>query len=207
MKKSFLILTLLFFSTYCFAQTTFFEGRIIYQNKFTLPSGQDITKIVAKQLGTEQDYYINATNYKSFLNGVAIKMQLYKGKENKYYVVSGDNTVQVFDGTTVTDKINKIEYLSGTFDVLGRKCKGLVMYGSSSKTTYYIDETIRVDPKVYVNHNFGNWNEFMNASKGSLALKFIIENDKYTWEATAIEIEEKKLSDSDFELPKDIKTN
>ncbi|MGX5858752.1 hypothetical protein ACWKW6_34190, partial [Dyadobacter jiangsuensis] len=51
-----------------FAQSSF-QGRILYQNKFLLPNGQDITESASKIMGAQQDYYINANNYKSTSNG------------------------------------------------------------------------------------------------------------------------------------------
>jgi hypothetical protein len=205
MKKHILFVTFLFLSTLTFAQNTNFEGRIVYKNKFSLPNGQDITAGASQQMGAEQDYYINAKNYKSILNGAAVKMQLYKSAENKYYMIAGNNSVQVFDGSMETDKITKIEQLNGTFDILGRKCKGIIMIGSTAKTTYYFDENLKIDPSVYAKHNFGNWNDYMKASNGALPLKFIVENIQFTWEATATKIETRSIPDSEFELPKDAK--
>ncbi|OJW73825.1 MAG: hypothetical protein BGO59_17420 [Spirosoma sp. 48-14] len=183
----------------------YFEGRILYKNSFFLPNGQDITASAAKMMGTEQDYYINAKHYKSLMNGQMITMQLYRSDENKYYSVDGNNTAQSFDGSTESGKITKVETLEGTFDVLGRKCKGVVLTGNSSKTTYYYDESMKVNIETFSKHKFGNWIDYLQASNGALPLAFIIENPQYTWKSEAVKVEPKKLDDSEFTLPKGVK--
>lgn len=187
-----------------FAQSSF-QGRILYQNKFLLPNGQDITESASKIMGAQQDYYINANNYKSTSNGQQVTMQLYNSHDNKYYSIDGDKTAKSFDAGTETGKVEKIEKLDGPFDILGRKCKGLIMTTGSVKTTYYYDESLKVDTKPFSKHKFGNWSDYLEASSGALPLAFVIENPQYTWKSEAIKIEEMKLEDSFFSLPADVK--
>lgn len=182
-----------------------FEGRILYKNSFFLPNGQDVTASATKMMGAEQDYYINARHYKSLMNGQMMTMQLYRSDENKYYTVDGNNTAQSFDGSTESGKITKIEKLDGTFDILGRKCKGIVLTGNTSKTTYYYDESMKVNIDTFSKHKFGNWIDYLQASGGALPLAFIVENPQYTWKSEAVKVEPMKLDDSEFALPKGVK--
>jgi hypothetical protein len=205
MKKLLVVLFLLSSTYNLFSQTANFEGNIHYINKFTLPNGQDITSAVVAQLGEEQLYSVNANNYKSVLNGAAIKMQFYHSASNKYYIVTGTNELQEFDGAMVTDKITKTEILENRIDILGHSCKGIVMVGEAAKTTYYFDETLKVNPETYAKHSFGNWSDYMKASNGALPLKYIVESAEFIWEATATKIEAKALADTEFELPANAK--
>ena len=182
-----------------------FEGRILYKNSFYLPNGQDITASATKLMGTEQDYYINANHYKSLMNGQMMTMQLYRSDENKYYSVDGNNTARSFDGSSESGKITKVEKLDGTFEILGRKCKGIVLTSSTSKTTYYYDESMKVNINTFSKHKFGNWIDYLRASGGALPLAFIVENSQYIWKAEAIKVEPMKLDDSEFTLPKGVK--
>jgi hypothetical protein len=203
MKKGVFLIILSCITLTAIAQN--FEGRILYKNSFYLPNGQDVTTSATKMMGTEQDYYINSKHYKSLMNGQMMAMQLYRSDENKYYSVDGNNTAQSYDGSAETGKITKVEKLDGTFDIMGRKCKGIVLTGSASKTTYYYDESMKVDIKTFSKHKFGNWIDYLEASGGSLPLAFIVENSQYTWKSEAVKVEPMKLDDSDFTLPKGVK--
>ncbi|OIN58447.1 hypothetical protein [Arsenicibacter rosenii] len=203
MKKIALLIAFTFLTFSAVAQN--FEGRILYKNSFYLPNGQDVTASATRMMGTEQDYYINAKHYKSLMNGQMMTMQLYRSDENKYYSVDGNNTAQSFDGSTESGKITKVEKLDGTFDVLGRKCKGVVLISNTSKTTYYYDESMKVNIATFSKHKFGNWIDYLQASGGALPLAFIVENPQYTWKSEAVKVEPMKLDDSAFTLPKGVK--
>jgi hypothetical protein len=203
MKKFAFLIILSFLTFNAIAQN--FEGRILYKNSFFLPNGQDITASASKIMGTEQDYYINARHYKSIMNGQMMTMQLYRSDENKYYSVDGNNIAKSYDGSAETGEILKVEQLDGTFDILGRKCKGVVLIKDSSKTTYYYDETLKVDIETFAKHKFGNWIDYLKASGGALPLAFTVENPQYVWKAEAIKVEPMKLEDSAFNLPQGAK--
>ncbi len=204
MKKLTFVISLCLCVLGTLAQSSF-QGRILYQNKFLLPNGQDITESASKIMGTQQDYYINANNYKSILNGQQVNMQLYNSRDNKYYNIDCNKTAQSFDAATETGKVEKIEKLDGPFDILGRKCKGLIMTKGLVKTTYYYDESLKIDIEPFSKHRFGNWIDYLEASLGALPLAFIVESPQYTWKAEAIKVEEMKLEDSFFLLPADVK--
>lgn len=201
MKKVFLSLLGVLLVARVLAQEPVFEGRILYKNTFLLPNGQDVTTAVAKTLGAEQDYYINARHYKSLMNGQAMRMQLYRSDENAYYSVDGNQNAQRYDGSMQTSKVVSIEKLPGAFAVLGRPCKGLVVTTTSGKTTYYYDETLRVNVQPFTQHTFGNWSEYLAASGGCLPLSFSIETPQYTWKSEAVKVEAMKLDDAFFALP------
>jgi predicted SPOUT superfamily RNA methylase MTH1 len=201
MKKAFLSLLGVLLVARVLAQVPVFEGRILYKNTFTLPNGQDVTLAVGQTLGDEQDYYINARHYKSLMNGYVVRMQLYRSDENAYYSVDGKQNAQRYDGSIPTSKVVSIEKLPGEFVVLGRPCKGLVMTTTSGKTTYYYDETLRVNVQSFTQHKIGNWDEYLAASGGCLPLSFTIETPQYTWKSEAVKVKAMKLDDAFFALP------
>jgi hypothetical protein len=187
------------------AQIKEFEGRILYKNNFFTPKGFDITTTVSTSLGMVQDYYISGNNYKSILNGTAMTMQLYIGKTNKYYMVLPNKTAQEIDGSTVSDSVISVQHINTDTLILGRKCSTIVITARLSTTTYYYDPTLKVNHERFKNHEYGNWNRYMEETEGALPIKYTIKMELYTWNAEAIKIENLKLTDKDFELSSDIK--
>jgi hypothetical protein len=187
------------------AQKAEFVGNIVYQNKFYSPDLQDITPQLSPILGAFQNYSINPNNYKSIMNGGVIVSQFYIGKTNKYYVVKADKTAQELDAAIATDSILKITH--GNLDTLisGRICKKLAILTTESNTIYFYDPNLKVNKTNFKNHNFGNWNRYLQESNGALPINYIFESKMFIWESQAIKIEPKILTDQDFELNDDWK--
>ncbi len=202
--KKIVLLILLTLIQYNFLQAQNFTGRILYENKFFTPDGKDMTAMMTTMMGKQQDYYINARNYKSVLNGKAIQAQIYQSKTNQYFAIFPNKTAQVMDAKLAQTKVEEIEYSQETLTILGKACNKLILKRSESTTIYYYAKDIRVNPEPFQNHLFGNWIDYLRASKGALPLKIIIKTNQFTWESTAIKIEKMNLSDQDFALPKGI---
>jgi hypothetical protein len=190
--------------TSSFAQNQYFSGKITYQNLFFSLAGKDITLQVNKMMGAEQFYYTNAHNYKSELNGTAITSLIYNGKSNTLYTIFPNNTAQKVDGITQSDSIVKITYFEKDTVISERKCKGLSMEGLKSSYIYYYDPLISVEVENFKDHNYGNWNDYLVASKGALPILYITKTPYFNWVAKASKIEELEILDDFFELPKDI---
>ena len=62
-----------------------------------------------------------------------------------------------------------------------------------------------MDTKLYLNHKFGNWYDYLSKSN-ALPLKSIIETAQFTIESTATEIRPMKVDYKEFELPIGMKT-
>jgi len=69
---------------------------------------------------------------------------------------------------------------------------------------YYFNTKLRVDPKLFEKHKYGNWNEVISRTS-ALPLKMTIDTPQFTLESTATEITPIKLDDKIFELPADSK--
>jgi hypothetical protein len=109
------------------------------------------------------------------------------------------------DGAANSDEVIKAEVNKSVTEILGYKCDEIVLTCKSGIQKYYFNEKLSVDPKLFVNHKFGNWYEFVSRSN-SLPLKSIIDNKQCTIESIATEVMEMTLDRSIFELPANIKT-
>jgi hypothetical protein len=204
-----MIKTITFLFAILFASTSFgqtFEGKIIYKNtyKSKIPNVTDAQFIT--MMGSTQEYFIKNGDYKSIANGALFQWQLYVNKDNKLYnKMSNSETLLWNDGNTNPDEVLKAEVNRGVTEVLGYKCDELILTCKSGIQKYYYNTKFSVDPKLFVNHKFGNWYTFLSKSN-SLPLKSIIDNAQFTVESTATEVKEMKLDKAFFDLPANLKT-
>jgi len=205
MRKIFtLIFTVLVSTTIVSGQG--FEGKITYQNtyKSKLPNLTD--ERFSAMLGTRQEYYIKSGNYKSVTNGTFSQWQLYINSDNKLYN-KRSNTETIFwddaginDDSVIDAKINK-----GVAEVLGYKCDELILTCKNGIEKYYFTTKLGADAKLYVNHKYGNWYEYLKRTN-ALPLKMIIDSRLYSMESVAIEVKGIQLADKEFQLPDNAKT-
>ena len=91
-------------------------------------------------------------------------------------------------------------------EVLGYKCDEVILTCKSGVQKYYFNSKLSVDTKLFVNHKFGNWFDYLSKSN-SLPLKSVIETAQFTIESIATEVKPMKLDTKTFELPAGIKTD
>lgn len=182
-----------------------FEGRIVYKNEYKSKIANVTNEQFSSMMGTTQEYLIKGGNYKSSTNGTFVQWQLYINKDNKLYnKMSNSPTILWNDGSISADEIIKSELNKGVADILGYQCDELILTCKSGVQKYYFSSKLKVDPKLYEKHKFGNWNEVMSRT-GGLPLKMIIDSPQFTLECLATEIVPAKLDDKLFELPVDSK--
>jgi len=109
------------------------------------------------------------------------------------------------DGAANTDEILKAEINKDVIEILGYKCDELVLTCKSGIQKYYFNTKLSVDTKLFVNHKFGNWYDFLSKSN-SLPLKSIVTNSQFTLESVATAINEMELDKTFFDLPAGAKT-
>ena len=183
-----------------------FEGKITYQNSFKskLPNMKD--EQFNSMMGTKQEYYIKGGDYKSVTNGTFSQWQLYINKDNKLYnKMSNSETIlwndcSVNDDSIISSKVNK-----GVIEILGYKCDELVLTCKTGTQKYYFNSKLGVDTKLFANHKYGNWYDYLKQAN-ALPLKMIIDNQQFTMESVATEIKPMKLDDKEFQLPANAKT-
>ncbi|HYH16041.1 MAG TPA: hypothetical protein VD794_12505 [Flavisolibacter sp.] len=177
-----------------------FEGEVIYNNLFKSKINNLTDSQLGVMIGSKQEYLIKGGNYKSFMNGQTISMQLYDYKTNRLYNrTPKSDTLYWFDASINTDKVINYEIKKNAAYVLGNLCDAIVMKTKTGTTTIYYSEKYKVDSSSYTNHHYSNWSFFV-LKTGSLPLKTIIETNHFSMESTAIEIKKLKLDDDYFEI-------
>ncbi len=178
-----------------------FEGEVIYENSYTSKIPSISSEELSNMMGTTYEYYIKNDKYKSVTNGNFAQMQVYIPSENRLYSkLSVSDTLHWSDGNNNMDEAISYEIKKNQAEILGYKCNALIVLTKTGKSTYYFSKKIKVDPELYKNHRYGNWNLIMAQTK-SLPLKIETEKPQFTMVSTAVEITEMELEDSFFILP------
>ncbi|MBS1759289.1 MAG: hypothetical protein JST23_04115 [Bacteroidetes bacterium] len=194
----------LFFFTVVKGYCQNFEGEIIYNNHFTSKMKSYTDEQLGNLIGTKQEYLIKDGNYKSFLNGMSVTMQLYDNKSNRIYNrTPKSDTLYWFDASMNTDAVTSFEIKRNTEKILGYQCDAIIMKTKTGTTTIYYNAKYKVDSKLYTKHSYSNWAFYINQTK-SLPLKTIIETDSFKMESIAVEIKPMSLGGEYFNI--DIKT-
>lgn len=202
MKKVILILTI-FTSIMAFGQS--FEGEIIYKNSLKSKNPKMTDEQWTQLMGEKLEYFIKQGYYKSLTNGTMSLWQIYNNKENKIYTkMNNSETVLWNDGAVNLDEPIKSEIKKNVVTILGYSCDELTLTCKSGVQKYYYSSKLPVDIKLFENHKYGNWYEFLKNSK-SLSLKTIIETPQFIMETIATEIKTMKLDDKIFVIPADTK--
>jgi hypothetical protein len=183
-----------------------FEGKIIYSNSYVSKNPQMTDQQWTSMLGPTQEFLIKGGDYKSILNGTLVQWQLYINKDNKLYNKMSNSEIAFWNDASVQgDEIQKVEVNKGVMEVLGYKCDEVILTCKSGIQKYYFNSKLSVDTKLFTNHKFGNWFEYLSKSN-SLPLKSVIETAQFTMESVASEINSMKLDAKTFQLPEGIKT-
>jgi hypothetical protein len=70
---------------------------------------------------------------------------------------------------------------------------------------YYFNASLVINSKLYTQHRFGNWYEFLSRSN-ALPLKSFVDNAQFSFESIATEVKPLSLDSQFFALPVDAKT-
>lgn len=202
MKKSLLALAFAIVLTSATPGSPAFTGKIQYSYSFSDLQGNDINENATAVHGREQHYFVDDNNYKSYDESNNIT-QLFNGRTNTYYGFWKDKTSLRIDALTRTSQQYKITKLNKTETILGYKCIAIEVETDESTTVYYYSPLLRIDPKGFSKHNFGDWNRYLEATNGALSLKYEITNHKkgFVWNVLATKITKMPLEAGDFEYP------
>ncbi len=196
--KSFIVL--LFLSPIIgFAQP--FEGTITYSNAYKSKAPQVTDEQLNSMMGTNQEYYIKGSDYKSVFNGSSLKMQLYRGVENKSYTLTAkSDSLYWQDFSKNKDAATKFEFQKDKETIMGIDCDVLIIYTEKSKIYSYYNKKYRVNPELYKGHQCGNWYYIISKTK-ALPLKTVYEDDQFILTSTAVKITPARLGDDIFAIP------
>ena len=199
MKNKLALLATLVLSI-AFAHGQSFEGEIVYSNHFTSKMKNFTDEQLEAMIGTKQEYLIKGGNYKSFLNGQSITMQLYDYKTNRIYNRKPkSDTLYWFDAITNTDEVVSFEIKKNAEKILGNQCDAIVMKTKTGTTTIFYCSRYKVDSKLYEKHHYSNWAFYVEKTQ-ALPLKTIIETNSFRMESTATEIKSLELGSDYFNI-------
>ncbi|MGL4629903.1 MAG: hypothetical protein ACRCVT_01760 [Leadbetterella sp.] len=205
MKKLLLLLSVSILTTLSSLGQNF-EGRIMYSNNYKSKSPQISDQQWTNMLGSTQEYIIKEGNYKSILNGSLVQWQVYNNRENKLYNKMSNSEKALWNDCSVQgDEVLKVEQNKNVTEVLGYPCDEVILKCKSGIQKYYYSSKIGIDSKLFTNHKFGNWYDFLSKSN-ALPLKSIIETAQFSLESIATEVKALKIDDQELELPVDIQT-
>lgn len=204
MKKTLAIILTVITTMTVFGQA--FEGKITYANSYKSKNPKMTDQQWNTMMGSIQNFLIRGGDYKSITNGTFVQWQLYINKDNKLYnKMSNSETALWNDASVQGDEILKVKVNKGVTEVLGYKCDEVILTCKSGIQKYYFNSKFTVDTKLFANHKFGNWFDYLSKSN-SLPLKSVIETEQYTLESVATEVIPMKLAYNTFDLPTGMKT-
>lgn len=202
--KNLAILCLLLSTITAFGQG--FEGKIIYANSYKSKNAKITDQQWTTMMGSNQEYFIKGGEYKSITNGTFVQWQQYSNKDNKIYTkMANSETLLWNDGSIQGDDVLKVEVNKKVTEILGYKCDEIILTCKSGVQKYYFNSKIGVKTKLFANHKFGNWFDYLSKSN-ALPLKLIIDTAQFTMESIATEVKPSKLDPKMFELPAGVKT-
>jgi hypothetical protein len=183
-----------------------FEGKIMYANTYKSKNPKITDLQWTSMMGSTQEYLIKEGNYKSIANGTLVQWQLYINKENKLYNKMSNSEIAFWNDASIQgDEVLKVEINKGVTEILGYKCDEIILTCKSGLQKYYFNSKLSVDSKLFVNHKFGNWFDYLSKSS-ALPLKIVIETAQFTIESIATEVKPMRLDSKILELPAAIKT-
>lgn len=183
-----------------------FEGKITYSNTYTSKNSEVSDAQLTTLMGNQQEYWIKDGHYKSVANGKLFQWQIYLNKENRLYTKMANSEAALWNDAEIQgDKVLKVEVRRKAIEILGYLCDEVTLTCQSGIQKYYFNSKLGVNAKLFTNHKYGNWHDFIQVSN-ALPLKTIVENQQFTLVSIATQITPTALSLSFFSLPPGIPT-
>ncbi len=153
------------------------------------------------------DYYITDGYYKSISDGGKNWLEIYESRKNQIVYIKTDGEKESHDAALLRDgaKLIRIDEVADTTRILNLKCKAIKLIYETYTMTCFFNDSIKVEPDSFKNHNYGQWNQILSKTKGAIPLKFIAEYDKYTIEYIVESINREEFDADDFNASKALK--
>jgi hypothetical protein len=207
-SKSKILFTVIFlFALSLVAQTpaSAFEGEIVYSNKYKSKNPKMKEQTITAMMGIVHNYFIKGGDYKTMINGQFAEWQLYISKENRIYSkMKSSDLVMWNDGSEYDDEVLNAEVNKNVIKILEYDCDELILTCRSGVHKYYYNSQLTVDPKLFLNHKYGNYYNYISRTK-AVPLKMIIEDSEIIIESTATEVKPQTLDGKIFTLPPNVK--
>ncbi len=205
--RNFTLFLSLFLANTVYSQISF-EGIVTYKVTFRNPKPQMIPdSIWKKKLGADssftQTYYYKRDKFKNMIRKSNESIvQLFEPHSQKIYQYKLNSDTAYWANAVSTDNPIKAINVNEKKDTLmGVLCNSLIITTDFYKSTYFFSKKYYIDENYYKNHLFGEWYPYLQKSH-SIPLKIIMQGEFLNVEYTAIKIEEVKLKDDVFNVPK-----
>ena len=130
-----------------------------------------------------------------------MQWQLYRKRENRIYMkTSGVPAIFWNDGAGNRDTVLNAEICKDAETILGYTCDELILTCKTGVQRYYFSREIKLDPKLFAQHKFGNFSEVVSRTR-SIPLKIMIETPQFSLMNTAAQIVPAQLEEKEFEPP------
>jgi hypothetical protein len=202
-KTIYLFLNVLF-TLPAFCQS--FEGKIVYKISYQSHQTGLLEQSLKQRMGDTSTYYIKEAHTRTEGNGISYEWQVYVPALNKLFTKTPESEILVtYDASKNSDEVLKAELTKNTITILGYKCNELVLTCKTGVQKYYFSSKLPIDRNLFRNYQFGNWHEYLTKS-GAIPLKYIIQNNLFTMESTAVAVQQMKLDLKVFTLETGVQT-
>lgn len=202
-----ILITFFFLLIFQLGFSQYFNGEITYEWEI-IPKKPDVNvdSILDSKKGAKMVYLITDKYYKT---------TYYKNEKPNYSYTYHDETKRMYDEYSEREyitfrdsqksnsKYGKMTVLKDSIkNVLGRNCylvKSEADYGNSS--TYYSNE-VRINSESFKGHQVGNWYNKLKKVNGAISLYTKTEFKDHYEIQKAVDINKRKVSKSEFSIPK-----
>lgn len=200
MKRNLVIVFIgLLFTQFCRTQS--FQGTIQYRVVCEVKEKTMSEFEMQSSLGNFQSYQFRGSDMLMTNNGKILIWQWYKADESRIYQkTGGQDKITYLPASRITDEIQKVIPLKKEKMILGKRCKGIQLHKYSGTFTYYYTADYAINPEIFKNLIFENWNQLFALIK-AVPLQMIMENEQFKVVMTATQVRKGKTNDLDFQLP------
>lgn len=182
-----------------------FEGKITYQVRYHSRIPNISSDQLTAMMGTEQEFYYKAGNYKSAVNGTTMEYMMYIADSCKMYMKMVKMDLLMWtDATKETDQILQTQLNKNVDTILGFVCDELIIQSKNSTHKYYFNTAFNINPTESANHKASNWSAYLSAAK-ALPLKMIIETEQFVAESVAVQYKKEALAASIIKIDSSLK--
>lgn len=197
-----------------------FEGTLTYKVEFNIKAQKignfEITKEqVIQKMKSDGEYFdqvivtIKEGNYEKTDNSDVQKRIVYKADVNKVYTFQKDFEYVVITDASKTNLMKldlpepSFEKIDTTKVIYGHTCSMLKLAWDKIGTEiyYYDKEFLKIDPSLFKNHNYEYLNEVIKLTNSYPMEIMKILSDFITIRMTLVNVSEKEIDDSHFNLP------
>jgi hypothetical protein len=176
-----------------------FTGVITYDVLVESKSPLVSTETLQHMYGTTVHMYIGDGEYKLVFDGDSTIEVIYRGGENRQYVLMGNSDSMLW--RTADNYDSKFIATRSTEDaviVLDRHCDSYSIETDWGAITYFYDPSIKMDPSPYRGHGFNYFNVYLRHSHAPY-LKYLYDGPTMKMTLTAKKIEDRPVDPGIFE--------